>query len=157
MGIQYKVPPRPFIRPVQREKAAEVMKTAAEGITKAFFKRGTKTAITFHAIEKTLSKAAKIIELAIVKKIFGHIPPPLSPFTIEYKIEKGYILPSTPLIATGRAVSSVTHRIIRANSDGTLAVVKAESMSPFQKQAARKRRSAQKKLRKKAAQYSSLF
>ena len=117
-GEPPKLPPRSFLRSTASENHRDMVHIMAIGLKDAFFKRGAKSRPSFTKVQNALAAGGKALELKIVNKIYSNIPPPLTPYTVAHKKEKGYILPETALIATGKAVKSIKYRIMRKNPEG---------------------------------------
>ena len=108
-------PPRSFLRSTVNETSNKVVEHMAERVKEVFFERGAASAPTFHKIQEIFEEGSKILELAMVEKIWNNIPPPLSQRRLKEKKAKESPFPEIALIDTGRMIGSITHRIIRKN------------------------------------------
>ena len=108
-------PPRSFIRATVTEHGERLSKEMGNKLAKLYFQRGGVSAPTFKKIEDVFHEFSKVLELLMVDRIWKHIPPPLSDIRLKQKKAADYPFADTPLVATGRLISSITYRIVRTN------------------------------------------
>lgn len=110
-------PPRSFLRSAVNENRKKIISQMAKSIRKKYDARGGASAITFSEIISTMSEGGEKLVNSMKKKIWSHIPPPLSQRRLAEKKAAKYAFPEVPLVATGTLVNSITFKIRRLNPE----------------------------------------